>query len=188
MAYEELAVLRQLGGDGDVAGSVLARAQAQEAIDDAAEARRAEARKAEFERRGEVLALANYQMGDPLGQIRMHQLQAADLADKVTDLENQLAKAKGRLEACRSSIRFWSDRLMVVEEQSARSRVPDPLEEAAMRAADALREHHEGRLIVERARRSLRQRSQARPPAEVQARSGGDGVRVRSGGEILGVS
>lgn len=156
MAYEELAALEAIGGGVDLAGSVLARAQAQEAVDDAAEERRTAERSAEFQRRGEVLALANRQLGDPLGEIRRAQQDVMSLADQEAELLTKLAKVRGRLESARSAVGFWSDRLLIVEEQSARSRVPDPLEQAAMRAADALREAHEGRMVLEQARRRLR--------------------------------
>jgi len=159
MAFEALDLLQQLGGEPDVAGSVLARAQQAERVRERAEEREAEARRARAVENAELLALANRQQGDPLGNIRAAQLHVADAQAEVADLGEKLRKAEGRLESARSAVQFWADRLLVVEEASARSRIPDPLEQASMRAADALREAHEGRMVVEQARRQTRQRS-----------------------------
>jgi hypothetical protein len=59
--FETLDLLTAIGGDLDLVGSALARARAVEAIEDAAEARRAEERRAEAEQRMETMAVLDRQ-------------------------------------------------------------------------------------------------------------------------------
>jgi gamma-glutamyl:cysteine ligase YbdK (ATP-grasp superfamily) len=80
------------------------------------------------------------------------------LQERVDDLEAQLAKAKAKRDSCRASLTFWSERLMLADETVTRSATPNALELASARAADELRRVHEDRDILERARRSVRQR------------------------------
>ncbi len=155
MGFEALEFLRAAGGDPDPAGSRLDRAAAMEAIEDAAEARQAERRRAEAEERQEVRALMNRQWGDPLGQMRMAQADMVNLSDRVSDLRDQLAKAEDRLDRARSNLTFWAERGLLAEEATRRS-YPNPVEAAVMRAADVAREIHENRDILERARRAVR--------------------------------
>jgi hypothetical protein len=169
--FEALDVLQAIGGDPDAAGSALARAAAAEALQDAREEVEAEARRARLAENAEIAAIQNRSMGDPAGQLRAAQMEGEGLADAVADLESRLAKAKGRLEANRDRQRFYAERAMLAEEGSRRSAAPDPLEAAAVRAADALRETHEGRMVVERARRRLRHRPSAEPVLRSQPTS-----------------
>ena len=195
MAFEALNLLQQLGGEPDLPGSVLAHAQHADRMRERAEEREAEQRRARLAENAELLALANRQQGDPLGNIRSAQVHVSDAQAEVTDLAEKLRKAEGRLESARSTVQFWADRLLVVEESSARSRTPDWAEQATMRAQDALRQHHEGQMIVEQARRQVRQRSRVsrRSAAPEQPWDGGripdtsSADRIRPGGEILSI-
>jgi hypothetical protein len=84
------------------------------------------------------------------------------------------------------NVRFWR-----------RSAAPprDPLEATRMAAADALREAHEGRMILERAKRSQRQgrrglarRSASMPTSVLTAESAPAGhVSFRGGGYVTEV-
>jgi chromosome segregation ATPase len=146
-----LELLQRLGGDTpDLTGQALARAEVRGAIQDARAEREAESRRAEREQRAETMALLDRQMGGAMEQVRRHQGDMAGLQERVDDLEAQLAKARGNLESCRSSLTWWSERLMLADETVSRSAAPDPVEAATMRAQDALREAHEGRMVLER--------------------------------------
>src|SRR6266851_896636 len=126
--FETLEVLRQIGGDPDPAGSALARAQHAERMQDLRDEREAEARRARRAENAEMMAIQNRALGDPLGQIRCAQEQSAELEAEAAGLRDRLAKVEGRLASARSNVQLWADRLLVADEASARSRVPDPLE------------------------------------------------------------
>jgi hypothetical protein len=197
MGFETLAALEQIGGNPDLAGTAFERAQHADQMRELAEERETEAKRARAAENAELLAIANRAAGDPLGQRHRAHADLEERQAEVADLEARLEKARGRLESARSAVQFWNDRLLVMEESTSRSRTPDPLEATRMAAADALREAHEGRMIVERAKRSQQQgrRGLARrsQPASILTPEsapgpGGDGVRIRNyGGEIVGV-
>jgi predicted RNase H-like nuclease (RuvC/YqgF family) len=157
--FETYDLLQQLGGDPDIAGSQMAIAAAHEAIEDAAEERRAEQQRSAAEQRRETLLILDRQFGGAQEQIRHLQAGISDQTDKVTDLREQLAKAERALESSRSSLAWWSERLLLAQEGTQRSTPPNAIEQATMRAADELRRVREGKMIIERARRGLRQRS-----------------------------
>lgn len=98
-------------------------------------------------------------LGGAMEQVRRHQGEMSGLQERVDDLEAQLAKARERRDSCRSSLQWWSERLTLADETVSRSAAPNAFELASARAADAARQAHEDRDILERARRSLRQRS-----------------------------
>jgi chromosome segregation ATPase len=195
MAYEAMWLLESVGGDPGLAGSAMARAAAQEAIEDAAEERQAEQRRAAAEERRETLAVLDRQFGGAQEQIRHLQAGISDQADAVADLESKLERARARLESSRSSLAWWSERLLLAQEGTQRSTPPDAVEQASARAQDALRQVREGRMVLERAKRSVRQRFGGSAPAAVlEARSesaggphpGGSDVRIRNGGHVIG--
>src|SRR2546423_711302 len=109
MAFESLELLQSIGGDPDPTASVLARAAAVERMQEAAEERESEAKRARSIERAEVLALQNRMLGDPLGRLRSERLQASELADQAADLEAQLAKVKDRLAANQERQRSLAD-------------------------------------------------------------------------------
>jgi chromosome segregation ATPase len=111
----------------------------------------------------EALAVVDRQLGGAMAEVRRHQSDLAGLTERVEDLRAQLAKAESKLGACRSSLTWWSERLELAQETVTRSATPNALEQAQMRAQDVLRQAHEDRDIIERARRNVRQRSGARP-------------------------
>lgn len=154
MAFEAL----QLMGAGDVPGAALAHAQAAELAQEAAEVREAQANRARLAENAEALAVANRAAGDPLGNIHQAQAVMAERQDEVAELTEKLRKAEGRLASARSSVQFWADRMLLVDESTQRSRQLSPVEAASARAADQLRRVREGRMEVEQARRSLEQR------------------------------
>jgi hypothetical protein len=197
MAFETLNVLQAIGGDPDLAGTAIERAQHAERMRELAEEREAEAKRARLAENAELMALANRAAGDPMGQIQRAQLDLADRQAEVGDLEDKLRKARGRLESARSHVQFWHDRLLVVEEQTSRNRTPSPLEQASARAADALRQAREDQLAARQVLRAARQ-SQKRGHRKLASRSAPTGiltaesapaghVSFRGGGEIVGV-
>jgi hypothetical protein len=198
MAFDELQLLEQLGGQNPFGESRIALAAAHEAVEDAAEARRAEQRQAEAIQRQETLALLDRQMGGPIAEVRRHQMQAADLADKVRDLEDQLENARGKLDACRASLEWWSERLTLVDEGTRRSTPPTALERTKAAAAEAYRQAAEDEMTRKQVLRAARERQkQGRrklasrsdsPASYLTAESQPAGhVSFRGGGEIVGV-
>jgi hypothetical protein len=133
---DELEFAAQFRPDGPVtAGDVLARQLAtpdrreleQEAVERAA--------AAEAEERRENLRLANYQRGDPLGQLTRAQAAAGQARDEVRDLESRLADARETLSRAQSAVQEWgttADELLFAR----RSVTPDLLAEAKRAAAE----------------------------------------------------
>jgi hypothetical protein len=199
MAFETLDVLRAIGGDPDLAGNAFERTQHADRMRELAEEREAEAKRARAAENAELLAIANRAAGDPLGQRHRAHADLEERQAEVSDLEDKLAKARGRLESARSAVQFWNDRLLVMEEASSRSRAPDPLEQASARAADAFRQAREDQMTARQVLRSARQSQRrgrrelahrSQPASVLTAEDGpvpGDGLRYRNGGEIVGV-
>src|SRR5438552_1169796 len=117
----------QLLGAPDLPGAALAQAQAAEAAQEAAEEREAAATQARYAERAEALALQNRSLGDPIGGIRQAQAKLADCQDMVDELSEQLRRAEALRDSARSSVAFWSDRLLIVEESTRRSRTLSPV-------------------------------------------------------------
>jgi hypothetical protein len=195
--FENLAALQELGGDPDLAGNALARAQAAEAVQDAREQREEEAKRARLAENAELRAIQNRALGDPLGSLRSTQLEAGDLGDRVRDLESQLERARAKLAANQERQQFWLDQVMVLEEGSARSATLGPMEQATLRAQDALRQAAEDQMTARQILRAARQQqrrghrelaSRSAPTAVLEARSAPAGhLSYRGGGEIVGV-
>jgi len=191
MPESALELLQQVAGDRDLAGSVLERAQLAERLQEAAERREAEREAARRAENREMAMIADRMVGGAQEHVRACQLKAADLADEVADLEARLEKARARQQANADQLRWWGERGMLAAESASRSQILDPYEQASMRAADALREAHEGRALMERLRREARQRSRGlsrrsavQEPAQLP---GGVDVRIRSGGYVVDV-
>jgi len=158
MTSEALSFLEQAAGPRDLAGSVAERHALAERLQDQAEQREAEREAARRAENHEMAMVADRMVGGAWEHVRACQLKAADLADEVADLEARLEKARARQQANAEQLTWWAERGELAAESAQRSQVLDPYQLASMRASDALREAAEGRALVERVRRELRQR------------------------------
>jgi hypothetical protein len=105
-------------------------------LEEAAAARAAADARAE---QRETTAMLNRMQGDPIGNVSRCQAAVAEARDQVTDLENQLETARGRLGRATENLAHWSqaaDEIMA----TARRTSGDPMEQASRRAHQAFAE------------------------------------------------
>jgi hypothetical protein len=125
----------------------MALAGMREAKDDA-DARREQAEKtAALQNRREALEFANYQAGDPLGQLSLARSRFSEYDDRCRDLADQLRRAETKRDNAQRNMAFWANRLEPVTQAAQRTDVRDPVELATRRA-------HEEFNRVTRARRT----------------------------------
>jgi hypothetical protein len=159
-------------GPATSVAEVLARAAAmpdrdelvQAAADRAAADARAERREAE--------AMLNRMAGDPLGNISRCQAAVSEARDRVTDLENQLEEARGRLSRAAESLAHWSGAAEEVHRASIQRSDPGDL---LAPAKQALAEER-----VERMLAAVRARPAGRPKGEVSRSRGAVAARSES--------
>jgi hypothetical protein len=89
--------------------------------------RRERAEAAAREERAEAMRLANYQFGDPLGQLTRSQMAAAEARDRVRALEDELAEARKVLHRCAEEYVGWQEQAEQVTATAARSAPHDLL-------------------------------------------------------------
>jgi len=97
-------------------------------------------REAARQERTESLALADRQLGNPLGELSRARAALSDAQDQVLELAGQLEVARGRESRSRANLVFWAERMGSVTDSVERSAQCDPFEAARTRATEAHRE------------------------------------------------
>ena len=110
-------------------------------IADAADAQATAAEKAAAAEKAESLILANYQAGDPLGQLRRFRVECAAADDRVRDLADQLAKETAKRDRISEAIRGLTAQVDEIHRSIAVRSAP-PVDMLAP-ARQALAEHVE---------------------------------------------
>jgi hypothetical protein len=139
---DELEFLNERSANLTGLSRVLALAAADDARADAADARARAERQAEAERRAEVLAWGNRQLGNPLGELSRFRSEHAEADDRVRDLADQLEKATKKRDRLAEAIRGRTQQLDEITASLSRSApLNDPVTVAADVARTAFLEH-----------------------------------------------